>query len=181
MVRVTIDGDHNNVVVVHPEAMELLKDDSVLTNAKKVVQPLIQDGYDTVEFESSGKVFEVIDKIEAESISRIDWENIQIPEIDKPQTLVAWITVYSPVYDLKAPLWRFKFGDSREYMDISETDIAYEALKRGGAMVDDAYRVELEITQEHKPIGGITNHYKVKRVIAFKPARVPHQSDAFKE
>ena len=45
-------------------------------------------------------------------------------------------------------------GDSnlvtpREYIDISETDIAYNALKRGGAMVDDAYRVELELTQEH--------------------------------
>ena len=70
---------------------------------------------------------------------------------------------------------------SRLGLDIRDTDIASAAMKRGGAMMDDAYFVELEISQEHKATSGIKNIYKIKKVLDFKPARLPFQNDAFKE
>jgi hypothetical protein len=48
---VTIEGDHNTVVIAHPQAMELLRDESAIANAKKVVQPLLKEGYERLEFE----------------------------------------------------------------------------------------------------------------------------------
>jgi hypothetical protein len=175
VVRITIEGD-NNTVVVHPQTAELLRDESVIANAQKVVQPLMREGYETVEFESAGNA-EKIGKTEAAGIVAASTSDIEAGATDAPQTITAWVTVYSPVYDVKAPRWRFKFGDVHEYMDIRDTQIVEMALMRGGALVDDAYRVELEITQEHKPNGTITNHYKIKKVLEFRPSKLPYQSD----
>ena len=174
--RVTIEGDNDTVILAHPQATELLRDQNALENAEQIVEPLTREGYDSVEFESQGRVTERIGREDAVAISRARSSGIAVlGRLDKSQTVTAWITVYSPVYDVKAPKWRFRFGKAREYMDISETDIAAQAIKHGGAMIDDAYKVELEITQEHTLVGGvmnrITNHYKVKRVLEFKPAQ----------
>lgn len=181
VVRVTIDGDHNTVILVHPQALALLHDEKAVASAKKVVQPLTQDGYETLEFETNDEVFEKISRDEAAAISAISAASVEESDMDVPQTLNVWISVYSPVYDARAKFWRFKFGGAHEYMDISETNIAEVALKRGCAMIDDAYRVELEVTQEHKAGGSITNHYKIKKVLDFKPARLPYQTDAFRD
>lgn len=188
VVRITVIGnnnvigDNNNVTYIHQQTMALLQDDKVLTNARKVVSPLLREGYDTVEFENTKNAeSEVITREDAIDISAVTASDIKAPEIDAPQIITAWITVYSPVYDPRAPYWRFKFGDNHEYMDISDTDIAYQAIKRNGALVDDAYKVRLEITQEHKPDNTIKNNYKIIEVLDFKPSRLPHQSDAFKD
>ena len=100
---------------------------------------------------------------------------------DVPQIMQAWVTVYSPVYDSSAKQWRFKFGESHFYMDISETKIANEAMVRGGAMVDDAYYVKLQISQEHTDKGKIKNHYKILEVLGFRAAKIPRQSNMFDE
>lgn len=67
------------------------------------------------------------------------------PEIDVTS---AWVSVYTPVYDVAAPLWRFRLGKEVIYADISETKIAADALARGGALAEDANQVKLEITTE---------------------------------
>lgn len=180
VVRVTIEGD-NNTVVVYPQTLELLADESAVSNARKVVAPIAKDGYDFVEFEANKQVFEHIDKKSAREISGITPATALPSSVDQPQTLTAWVSVYAPVYDANAPMWRFKFGDTHQYMDISETTIAATAILRGGSMIDDAYRVKLELTQEHSPSGVITNHYKIKDVLDFRPAKLPYQLDAFKE
>lgn len=178
-VRITIEGD-NNTVLVFPQTFDLLKDDTVINNAKRVVQPISQDGYDSLEFKTDSKVTERINKPEAISIAGISTSTALPSALDPPQLITAWVNVYAPVYDINAPKWRFKFGDSHQYMDISETEIAALTLVRGGAMIDDSYRVILELTQEHNANGSIINHYKIKKVLDFRPARLPYQLDAFK-
>jgi hypothetical protein len=66
-------------------------------------------------------------------------------------------------------------------MDISETDIAEKALARGGALVDDAYKILLELRQELKPGGKIINYYKIKEVLDFRGATIPTQRNIFEE
>jgi hypothetical protein len=178
--QINVEGD-NNVVIVSPQTLKLLQDEAVVENAKKVVAPVVRDGYDKLEFQDpKSNAVEKIDKEDAIAIRQTDPKQLEASEKEAPQTLEAWITVYSPIYDTKAKHWRFKFGKVNEHMDISETQIAADAMKRGGALVDDAYRVRLEITQELKESGKIVNHYKVKEVIDFRPSRHPIQSDAFK-
>jgi hypothetical protein len=181
VVQIKIEGD-NNVVNIYPETLTLLRNETVISNVKKVVAPVTREGYDKLEFESPKTgLIERIEKADAAAIASVRNDGIEESATDAPQIIEAWVTVYSPVYDPKAPKWRFKFGEVREYIDISATEIAAQAIKRGGALVDDAYRVRLEITQEHKPSGVIKNHYKIVEVLDFKPARLAHQRDAFKD
>ena len=60
-------------------------------------------------------------------------------------------------------------------MDISETTIAEDALKRGGALMDDMYKVKLEIQQLETSDGTISAKYKIKEVLSFSPAKMPYQ------
>ena len=180
VVSIRVEGDGNNVIVAHPQSLALLRDEAAIANVKKVVQPVAKEGYESLEFESEGRTVERVDKPDALAVVGLDPSKIEETELDKPQLLTAWVTVYSPVYDLEAPMWRFKFGDKVEYMDITQTSIAEQAIKRGCAMIDDAYYVRLELRQEHRPTGKITNHFKIVEVLEFKPARPAYQADMFR-
>jgi hypothetical protein len=85
------------------------------------------------------------------------------PEIE---VTPAWLSVYSPVFDLNAPMWRFRLGKDVIYADISETNIANEAMERGGVRVEDAYQIKLQITTEVDSQGNRkAPQYKVLEVI----------------
>ena len=66
-------------------------------------------------------------------------------------------------------------------MDISETTIASKALERGGALINDTYRVKLEIQQVKTSAGNFKNKYKIKKVLEFHPASIKSQSDWINE
>ena len=87
--------------------------------------------------------------------------------------------MHSPVYEKDAKNWRFEYGDKYETMDISETDIAEKAIERGGALVNDTYKVTLQITQTRTPSGRFNNRYKIKNVIEFRPSSLMHQTNLF--
>jgi hypothetical protein len=73
-------------------------------------------------------------------------------------------------YDEKADKWRFWYGDHPIYADISETSIARDAIARGGAMINDLYKVKMQITQ-HLTKGGIVRpDIKILQVIDFREA-----------
>ena len=85
-----------------------------------------------------------------------------------------------PVYDEKAERWRFRFGDHIEYFDISKTTIAQDAIRRGGALMDDAYKVKAKLVQSRTQSGKISNRYSVVSVEDFKPAEIQQQRNLFK-
>lgn len=180
LAALTITGDNNtvtNVIYTYPEALELLQDNNAITSIKKIVSPVIKDGYEKLEFDANNHI-ECVSKKEAATI--ISFDPIKIEStVDEPQTISAWVSVYAPVYDKDAPNWRFRYGESKEYMDISETSIASDAIERGGALMDDTYYVRLEIRQEHNPGGKIKNNYKIKEVLNFKPATTRLQKGLF--
>ena len=127
--------------------------------------------------DDSGAVVEEIDWSKVEAI--IKSCNTGIEESKEPpepevEITPAWLSVYSPVYDPAAPLWRLRLGKEVIYADISETSIAEEALKRGGVGVEDAYQVRLEITTELDAEGRRKDRkYKVLEVVRFVPASPP--------
>ena len=179
VVQVKIEGD-NNRVHVHSNTIELLKEPRVAEKFKKTIKPLAQEGYETLEFESDDGRKEEITKEEAKKILDVEAvPQLLLIEDDAPQMVTAWITVYSPVYEINAKNWRFEYGGRHEVIDISETNIAEKAIRRGGALVNDTYKVVLEITQTKTPTGKYKNHYKIKEVVEFHPAQF--QEDMFDE
>lgn len=175
VVQIKIEGD-NNVVNIRPEVYQLLQDPKVVQGVQRIVKPLAQEGFESVEFDHGASAVERIDKQEAAEILGIDLDQPLTPqEDDLRQTVTAWIRVYSPVYEKSAKTWRFEYGDRHEYMDISSTDIAERAIERGGALVNDTYKVRLEISQTKTASGSFKNHYKVVEVLEFRPAKLQSQ------
>jgi hypothetical protein len=166
VIQITVLGDNNHVNVM-PEAYELFKDNKAIKSIQSIVKPLSQEGYETVEFEHKNVVSEAITKEEAKGILRI--KQTDAAEDCGTQEVTAFIQVYSPVYDQSVDKWRFYYGDTHIYADISETDIAQQAFERGGAMINDTYKVRLEITQTISESGKINNHYKILEVLDFRP------------
>lgn len=93
----------------------------------------------------------------------------------------AWLSIYSPVFDLSAQNWRFRLGKDVIYADISETNIAQEAMERGGVGIEDAYQVRLEITTPVDAKGTkLAPTYKVLEVVRFVQAEPkPRQTSIF--
>lgn len=165
--RVTVNGDNNNVIVA-PETKALYEERTARQSAKRILEPLKDEGYERLEFLNNGEVTESFNSDEAAGILRMPDAPPGSDE-EEPQTIKAWIKVYAPTFNENAKSWRFQFGDSFPWMDISETSIASDAIKRGGVRVGDSYHVRLQITQVEQESGNFTNQYKVKEVLDFKP------------
>ncbi len=178
--QINVKGDNNtvnNIVYAYPQAVELLKDDLVVSNIKKIVSPVVKEGYEKLQFETDGNV-ETITKTEAAAIIGFA-PSFNTNQIDEAQVINAWVTAYSPVYDKDKSKWKFRLGDAIVNMDISDTDIAEKAINRGGALMHDAYYVRIELRQEHKSNNKITTEYKVKEVLEFRPGKMEFQRDIF--
>lgn len=183
IVEVRVEGDGNTVQVTN-NVYELSVNPKALRATRDAFLPLGHDGFDNVKLRDGDAVVDEIDTREVEAI--IKSCNVGIEEAkEEPEPEVevtpAWLSVYSPVYDLSAPLWRFRLGKEVIYADITETSIAKDAMDRGGVGVEDAYQVQLEITTEINAKGEREPPtYKVKHVIRFVPASpTPRQTSLF--
>jgi len=56
---------------------------------------------------------------------------------------------------------------NHHYMDISETTIAADTMKRGGVRTGDSYLAEIEVTETE----GKDPEFKVKKVLEFRPGQ----------
>jgi hypothetical protein len=90
------------------------------------------------------------------------------PDEGKPKTVTATLYSHGPVFDTKAPNWRFMYRKKPIYADIKGTRIAKDAVKRGGSFMNDRYKVKMEITPPATEDG--TPHYKIIEVLDFTPA-----------
>jgi hypothetical protein len=172
IVEVRVEGD-GNAVHIHHHVHRLSENPRALRATRDAFLPLGRDGFDNVKVRQDGTILEEIDEPSVEAIVKscnvgIEESKDTEPEIDVSP---AWLSVYSPVYDPAADNWRFRLGKEIIYADISETNIAKDALVRGGALVEDAYQVRLEMTTETDAQGHQKQPtYKIIEVIRFVPA-----------
>ena len=174
---ISVVGDNNKITVIQVtnEVAELIKQPSNAELVQKIVTPTVMDGYTNIKFENSEGSIVDIDKESAIDIKSYYFESDEVDtELEAPQVITAWIKVYSPVYEVKHDKWQFTYDRQHHFMDITETSIAEMALKRGGALVNDAYKVELEIRQNRKTLRSI---YKILRVIDFRAAQINEQQE----
>lgn len=140
-IQITVVGNDNNVTLISPQVAKMIGEPKLLEAAKSLSAGIQKEGSDELEFEYKNKVTERITKQDAARINANTKESLsfEIAATEEAQTIKSWIKVYSPVYDASAPKWRFRYGSNIEYMDITETSIAADAIARGGSMVDDTY------------------------------------------
>jgi hypothetical protein len=181
LVNVRVDGD-NNPITINQHVYNLSMNPKALKATRDALSPLGQDGFDNIEMREAGQL---IDRIEPEQIDAILSScNTGLEEIgeEAPESedTPAWLSVYSPVYDQKADKWRFILGHEVIYVDISETEIAKDALARGGALAEDSYYVRLQIsTPKDKKGKAGKPSYKILQVIKFVGARPMSQGSLF--
>lgn len=161
---ITIQGDGNTVIVA-PETLRLAANKKVVRAAQDVLAPVANNaGIHTASFTIKDAKTTVIDKQNAIDICR----QPPVEEEIAPQSIVGHIVVHSPIFDAKSKSWEFVYSSSIVTIDISETSIVVDALKRRKVVVGDTYKVQLEIT-EKKTEAGYKNTYKVLKVLDFVP------------
>jgi len=133
---------NDNTIIVTPDVLKLAGNRRVLEAVKETLTPVDMNEAARIEFKEADQPIVSLEKADVRDIELAcdspDTESIEPQEYAAPETVVATLYVYSPVYDEKAKRWRFAYGRSRKksqhiYADISETSIAADALKRGGA------------------------------------------------
>ena len=164
------DGNFANV---NADAIKLASNPKVRSAVEGALAPLGTDGVKKITFKEGDAEFSTFDADEAKQMIASFDIALSAPEQpdDAPDTVTAWLRVYSPVYDEKAEKWRFYYGDHPIYADISETAIARDAIQRGGALVNDLYKVKMEIRQHLTASGNSRVDYKIVRVLDFQPAQ----------
>jgi hypothetical protein len=177
LTQFTVNGDGNTVILAYPEAVALMNDEAAVASAKKVLAPVAKPGYQKLEFEKNHAITEAFSKAEAERVIEFEPALAEEENLGEPQTITAYVKVYAPVYDKTADSWRFMYNNAHPYIDICETDIAQKAIERGGALMNDTYRVLLEIQQTKTASGALSARYKIKKVLEFHPATLPYQQD----
>jgi hypothetical protein len=181
IVEVHVAGDGNSVQV-HNHIYRLSENPKALRATRDAFLPLGQNGFDVLKLKEGDETHVEIDSEDVEQI--VASCNLGIEEAKETEPEVentsAWLSVYSPVYDAAADKWRFKLGKEIIYVDISETSIGRDAMARGGALVDDAYQVRLEITTEVDSQGKKKEPtYKITEVVRFVQASSAHQPGLF--
>jgi len=165
-------GDGNNATVSR-DAVELSKSPKIRAAVEGVLAPLGTNGMKRISFREGEVELESADESDAKDILAsfdVSPTVSEIEEESEPDTVTAWLRVYSPVYDEKADKWRFWYGEHPIYADITETSIARDAIARGGALINDLYRVKLQITQHLTKGGAIRPEFKILQVIDFREA-----------
>ena len=170
-VIIHVHGD-GNTVTVDKDVFQLGEDKQVTSAVAAVLAPVASHLTKRIEFRSEGVPTTVLDGTDVDEIEASLWQppmQLTSPEPElNSKVHTATLYVYSPVFDVKAPMWRFLYRNKPIYADISQTNIAKDAVKRGGSFKNDRYRVKMEVKPPPKPDG--TPQYKIEEVIEFSPA-----------
>jgi hypothetical protein len=166
-------GDGNSATVSR-DTFNLSKNPKIRSAVEGTLKPLGVDDISTIKFQG--------DEIAASSYNKDDATTIvasfdiaeelgTAPDLADDEGVIAWLRVYSPVYDERAPKWRFLYEGKIIFADISETTIAVDAMRRGGAFVNDLYKVRMNINSHVTPGGQESFDYTILEPIDFTPAQ----------
>jgi len=169
---VVVQLGNGNIANVSQDAIELAGNPKIRSALEGVLAPLGTDGIQKIVFKEGDSEFTSLDDEGAkELLAAFALTDILVPVVqdELADTVTAWLRVYSPVYDERADKWRFYYGENPIYADIADTTIAHDAIARGGALVNDLYKVKMEVRQHVTAGGNVRLDYKIIDVLDFKP------------
>lgn len=170
-VVIKVEGD-NNTIQIGSDVFRLSQNPQVLEAVEGTLAPIENKEAKAIEFRNDDKRFASfkgndIKAIVASCEGPGDIETVDEAE-EEPKVITATLYSHGPVFEPKAPNWRFLYRKKPIYADIKSTSIAKDAVKRGGSFMNDRYRVKMEVTppnDEHTE-----THYKIIEVLEFTPA-----------
>jgi hypothetical protein len=169
---VNVKGDNNTTIILGDDVFRLGESKEVLQAIEGALKPVQEGKEQKVEFRQNDVQVSVLEKREVEDIvlsCEAPIEGVVQAALDnKPEVITATLYAHGPVFDPKAPRWRFLYKKKPIYADIRETSIAKDAVRRGGSFMNDRYKVEMEVAPPDTEEG--TPHYKILKVIDFTPA-----------
>jgi hypothetical protein len=172
VLQIQIKGDGNSILV--PESvLKLAENQSVLRAVKQTLEPIELREAERIEFRQADKLQVAYDGEATVAIVRScdagpDDAAVLAGVVERPKTITATLYSHGPVFDPKAKNWRFRHGKRAIYADVSDTNIAKDAVKRGGLFMNDRYRVRMQVTPPDTDEGA--SHYKIVEVLDFTPA-----------
>jgi hypothetical protein len=171
-VVIKLEGQ-NNTMQISADVFRLAKNPAVLEAVEATLAP-IRDYKEAraIEFRKDDKPLSVYreDDVKAIVASCEDPGGFEEEDEEESETKTVTAVLYShgPVFDVKAPNWRFLYRKKPIYADIRETKIAKEAVKRGGSFMNDRYKVMMEVTPPNDDHA--ETRYKIIEVLEFTPA-----------
>ncbi|MCP3475045.1 hypothetical protein NLM33_32500 [Bradyrhizobium sp. CCGUVB1N3] len=170
-VVIKVEGD-NNTFQIGSDVFRLSKNPEVLEAVEGTLTPIEHKEAKAIEFRKDDKPLVTFKENDVKAIvaSCEDPGGVEFVEEDEEEPKVVTAVLYShgPVFEPKAPNWRFLYRKKPIYADIRQTNIAKEAVKRGASFMNDRYKVKMEVTppnDEH-----LETHYKIIEVLDFTPA-----------
>ncbi len=170
-IKLKFEGDNNSITITQ-NVYQLSQDHTVIAAAKSVLQPTQTHGISSVDFKEKGRTITSISKSEATEIITKEIPLALTSESQlAPQIIDARLIIYAPVFNQGSKVWRFIYSDRIIQVDISDSGIAEDLLRRGGLQIGDAYFVKLEITEIQTEKGKFRNHYRAISFSQFLPAQ----------
>jgi hypothetical protein len=172
IVIVRVEGD-NNTIQINRDVWKLSENKQVLEGVEGALSPVEDKTSESIEFRENDKPLAIFRREEVKAIiasceAGPDPIVVGNEEEVEPKTVAANLYTYGPVFDAKAPNWRFRYRNKPIYADVRETTIAKDAVTRGKSSMNDRYRVRMEVTPP--AIEGGDTHYKIIDVLDFQPA-----------
>jgi hypothetical protein len=171
---VKVEGN-GNTFNLNADIYRMSQNQDVLDGVEGTLAPITErNEARSLEFRQNDQRLEVFEPQDVKAIAASCEDRGGAPALLPPEaagapyTVTATLYTYGPVFDTKAPNWRFLYRKKPIYADIRATNIAAEAVARGGAFLNDRYKVKMEVTPSDKDDG--TPHYRILQVLDFTPA-----------
>ena len=157
-----LKDEKGNEIKVSWHVFNTYQQKTIRRHAQNFISPLNEKGIDNIGFydNQDTEKSHTIHKSEVKDFLDYDIEKeeeIEEEELVKNET-VKYIVIYKPTLDETTTTWSFLLNEKPVNIDISETDIVKDAVKRGGIGFDDTYKVKLE-EEEYKTK---KNQYKTR-------------------
>jgi hypothetical protein len=165
--KIYVFGD-SNTVTVNRDILQMAETPKISQAVKQLLSPITDDKFDEVKIASDKDNQVTLHADEVKSIVKSCDTTISGDETDESiETDNVWLSIYSPVFDLKAKKWKFKMGKDKITADISRTRMAEEAFDRGGVGVGDSYNVTLETKFNNTKKSSTSKAYSILKVNKF--------------
>lgn len=165
--------DSGDDEILDEKLHRLYQSKKIRSQLKRLLKPVAeQPGIDEITAYEEGKRTEG-HRITKDEVLKIDFsidDVLSKPEDDDREIINAVLRVYSPVYDMSAPRWRFWYEGDHHYMDVKDSNIGEVVLENGGALIDDRFVVKLQKQKKDPDAADSDYEYKVLEVTEFIPA-----------
>ena len=175
--NITVEGDHDNVIVISEPVYRLSQDFRVRASQRRTLSPLGNDGVNEFQVRQGNSPVISIGKDELDK-GYFDLLSCDIggeETIGEPQMFDAVLLLRSAVF-VEDKKWQFYYGDDMISASLSDPEFVRRVFVAGDRFgVGDRFRVRLCLSQIFLPNGKIRNDYEIVRVIETTPG--PKQPD----